>query len=83
MIKIKLELQSTCLIITNRKQRRDNIIQAEVNTTIIEHRTFKLILIEVVHERIAMNIQEQHVEEEWFLERVRDMTRKIKAWNQI
>ena len=81
MIKIKLELQSTCLIITNRKVKSDNIIQAEVNTTIIEHRTYKLILIEVVRERITM-ILRQDVGV-WFLERVLDMTRKIKAWNLI
>ena len=81
MIKIKLELQSTCLIITNRKVKSDNIIQAEVNTTIIEHRTYKLILTEVVRERIAMILEQDVVV--WFLERVLDMTRKIKAWNLI
>ena len=61
--------------------KSDNIIQAEVNMTIIEHRTYKLILIEVVRERITM-ILRQDVGV-WFLERVLDMTRKIKAWNLI
>ena len=61
--------------------KSDNIIQAEVNTTIIEHRTYKLILTEVVRERITMILgQDVGV---WFLERVLDMTRKIKAWNLI
>ena len=60
---------------------RGNIIQARVNTIIIEHRIYKLILIEV-QETTAM-IMDQVPVVVWFLERVRDLTLKIKAWNPI
>ena len=80
LIKIKLESQSKCLI-TNRRQKISSIIQADRSTIIIEHRIYNLINLEEYPEIIATIMALEEVV--CFLEKVQDMTPKIKAWNQI